>query len=99
MVEAGFVRILSNPAFSSQAVSPKEAIQALGINVRHPAHQFWPDDISLAELAKLQDRIVGHQQITDAYLLCLAIHHRGKLATMDRGVAVLGPPEVIELIP
>ena len=99
MVEAGFVRVLSNPAFSSQAVSPKEAIQALAINVKHPAHQFWPDDISLAGgLAKLQDRIVGHQQITDAYLLCLAIQHRGKLATMDRGMAALGPPEVIELI-
>jgi len=100
MVEAGFVRILSNPAFSPRAVSPKEAIHALAINVTHPAHQFWPDDISLADgVANLQNRIVGHQQINDAYLVGLAIHHRGKLATMDRAIAALGSEEFIELIP
>ncbi len=90
MVEAGFVRILSNPAFSTRAVSATEAIAALEISTKHPSHQFWPDDISLVGgLANLQDRIRGHQQITDAYLLALAIQHRGKLATLDKRLGAL----------
>ncbi|MGA2743822.1 MAG: TA system VapC family ribonuclease toxin [Candidatus Sulfotelmatobacter sp.] len=97
MVEAGFVRILSNPAFSPQAVSPKEAIDALKFNTKHSAHQFWPDDLPLADaLAKLQHR--GHQQITDAYLLALAIHHRGKLATLDQGIRAWGAGAGVEVI-
>ncbi len=99
MVQAGFVRIVSNPVFSPRAVSPKEALDALANNTRHPAHQFWPDDISLAEgLATLQNRIVGHQQVADAYLLALAMHHRGKLATLDKGILAWGSAQSVELI-
>jgi toxin-antitoxin system PIN domain toxin len=91
MVEAGFVRILSNPAFSERAVSAKEAVDALRFNTKHPAHQFWPDDLPLAEaLARMERRIEGHQQVTDAYLLGLALHHKGKLATLDQGIRAWG---------
>jgi uncharacterized protein len=99
MVEAGFVRILSNPAFSPRAVSPKEAIDALKFNTKHSAHQFWPDDLPLADaLANLQHRVAGHQQITDGYLLALAIHHRGKLATLDKGIRAWGAGVAVELV-
>jgi len=99
MVEAGFVRISSNPAFSAHAVSPKEATDALRFNTKHFAHQFWADDIPVVgALAKLQDRVVGHQQITDAYLLALAMHHRGKLATLDQGIREWGIEEAVEVI-
>jgi toxin-antitoxin system PIN domain toxin len=99
MVQAGFVRIVSNPAFSPRAVSPKEALDSLAANARHPGHQFWPDDIPLTEgLVSLQGRITGHQQITDGYLLGLAVHHRGKLATLDRGIAAWGTTSAVELI-
>jgi predicted nucleic acid-binding protein len=47
--------------------------------------------------AEVGKRIVGHQQITDAYLLALAIHHRGRLATMDENIGLLGA--AVELIP
>jgi|SRR5271163_4151503 len=84
-VQAGFVRVLSNPNFSARAVSPKEAIEALMVTVRHPRHEFWADDIPVAGvLEEFGDRIVGHQQVTDAYLLALAKRRRGKLATLDR---------------
>jgi hypothetical protein len=69
MVEAGFVRVGSSPFFSPRAVSPKEALDVLASNTRHPTHQFWPDDISLAEgLVNLQSRIVGHQVATHIFL-------------------------------
>jgi uncharacterized protein len=90
IVEAAFMRIASNPAFSPRAVSPKEALEVLLQNVKHPAHQFWADNLSLADgLAHFQNRIVGHKQIVDAYLLALAMHHKGKLATLDKRMAQL----------
>lgn len=90
LVEAGFVRILSNPAFSPRAVTPREAVAVLEANTRHPAHAFWPDSLSLAQTwAGAGSHVIGHQQITDAYLLALAVHHGAKLATADRGVEQL----------
>ncbi|MGC2473108.1 MAG: TA system VapC family ribonuclease toxin [Candidatus Sulfotelmatobacter sp.] len=90
LVEASFVRILSNPAFSVHAVTPKEAVHVLGLNTSHPAHQFWADDLPLADgLTMFKDRLVGHQQVTDAYLLALATHRKGKLATLDKRLAGL----------
>ncbi len=87
IVQAGFVRIISNPAFSDKAVTPKEALKVLGENLKHPGHHFWPDDISLPDaLSNLKEWVVGPKQVTDAYLLSLAMHHRGKLATTDRSL-------------
>jgi toxin-antitoxin system PIN domain toxin len=88
--QAAFVRIVSNRAFSAQATSPLEALRLLITNVSHPTHQFWPDDISLRDAIRhFEDRLVGHQQITDAYLLGLALHKKGRLATLDRSVIEL----------
>jgi uncharacterized protein len=33
--------------------------------------------------------VLGHRQVTDAYLAALARHHHGKLATFDKGLAAL----------
>jgi hypothetical protein len=99
MVQAGFVRILSNPSFSTRAVSSMEALDALAKNVQHPGHQFWPDDISVVVgLGNRSPRIVGHNQVTNAYLVALAVHYRGKLATMDRGIAAWANSGAVEMI-
>ncbi len=88
--QAAFVRILCNPAFSRDAVRPSEAMKLLNENLGHPAHRFWPDDVPFLQAVKpLASRIVGRQQVTDAYLLGLAIHNKGKLATMDRSLVSL----------
>jgi len=93
ITQAGFVRITSNPAFSRDAASPQEAASVLRESMRHPHHNFWPDSIGFAEATALFDaQIVGHKQITDAYLLGLAIHNGGKLATLDRSITSLLPP-------
>jgi len=52
-----------------------------------PRHQFWPDDASFVEMST--KGIIGHRQVTDAYLALLALKHRGSLATMDRALAAL----------
>lgn len=85
--EAGFVRIVSNPALSPRAVTPTEAIRALEISVSHPRHEFWKDDLSFVDSVRpLRAKLIGHQQVTDAYLLGLAMHKKGKLATLDRSI-------------
>jgi uncharacterized protein len=96
--QCALVRILSNPAFSSDALSVENAFGVLQANLNLPGHQFWPADIPLSPVLKRVGKLTGHAQITDAYLIGLALHHRGKVATLDRGVATLAPAEAMELI-
>lgn len=97
MTQAGFVRIVSNPAFSRDAVQPREATQVLSANTAAKAHAFWADDLPFAEAVAFAGvRLVGHQQVTDAYLLGLAIRRGGRLATLDRGIEALAGPTGVE---
>ena len=90
LTQAGVVRILSNPAFSPQAVSPEQALDVLAANLADSRHVFWPDDISVKEaLHPFRLNLSGHRQITDAYLLALAVHHNERLATFDRAILTL----------
>ncbi len=92
LTQLGFLRIVSNVAFSSEAVRPAQAMAVLKDNLRHPAHQEWEDPWGAAAvLEPLADRLVGHRQVTDAYLLGLAVKHDGRLATFDRGLDMLAP--------
>ena len=46
----------------------------------HPSHAFWPQEISLLQEGLIRwERILGPRQITDAYLLALAVAHGGRL--------------------
>jgi len=99
MTQAALVRVLSNPAFSPRALTLTDALQVLGRNVELPGHEFWADSIDLRQaLGRMAVPLRGHQQITDAYLIALAIHNRGKLATLDRGMAQLAPAGAVEVI-
>jgi len=90
--QAAFVRILSNPAFSANRLSVADAVALLHLNVKHPAHVFWPMDIGLNEaVGRFRERLFGHQQVTDAYLLGLALHRDGGLATLDNSLLDLLP--------
>jgi len=90
--QAAFVRMSTNPAIFPNAVKPSEAIEMLKKDLLHPSHRFWKADIGFAEASKpFQERLQGHRQVTDAYLLGLAIHMKGKLATMDRAILGLLP--------
>lgn len=95
--QAGFVRMVSNPSFSPSAVTVDEAMQVLKQSVAHPKHEFWEADIEYPEATKqFVDRIVGHRQVTDAYLLGLAMRNNGKLATMDRGIPHLVADDLLK---
>ena len=93
------MRIVSNPAFSSRSVSVQQAIDGLVDSLRDDAHRFWPDSISLPDAIEiLRKPISGHQQVTDAYLVALAIRNKGKLVTLDRGIQQWAPAGSVELI-
>ena len=87
LTQLGFVRIVSNPAFSSDALSPAGAVELLAINLSHGAHEFWTETLPVpAALRGMESELQGYKQITDAYLLALASRRGGVLATFDRGV-------------
>jgi uncharacterized protein len=90
LTEAGFVRIISNPAYQQPAVSLPETLAMLAALRALPGHHFWPIDFAFEEAASpLADRFFGHQQVTDIYLLALAIRHKARLVTLDRGIGSL----------
>ena len=95
--EAGFVRLVSNPAFSRDAVTPREASGLLAANTAAKDHLFWPDEWPFADAVAFSGaRLVGHQQVTDAYLLGLALRRGGLLATLDERVVVLTEVKSVE---
>lgn len=97
ITQAGFVRIVSNPAFSRDAVQPREAIHVLSANTVSKDHVFWADELPVAEAVAFTGiRLMGHQQVTDAYLLGLAIRRGGVLATLDQRIATLTEPKSAE---
>jgi predicted nucleic acid-binding protein len=54
-----------------------------------PDHHFWADSVSLLDESLFRPALIGgHQKITDAYLLGLAVRNHGRLATFDRSVPV-----------
>ncbi len=94
LTEAGFVRIIANPRFLQKPPEVTEAIDMLQALTNLPGHQFWSMDLAFSEAVEsFQDRLFGHQQVTDAYLLGLAVSKRGKVVTLDRAVKSLAATE------
>jgi len=62
----------------------------------HPWHEFWPDGIPYTSVPV--DQVIGHRQVTDAYLAELARNHESRLVTFDQGLARLHH-DVAELVP
>jgi|SRR5581483_2310025 len=92
LTQSAFVRIVSNPAFSASSLTVAEARDLLRVNLEHPSHHFWKDDIPfLRSVEPFENKLVGHQQVSEAYLLGLAIHNRGKFVTLDRAILSLLP--------
>jgi toxin-antitoxin system PIN domain toxin len=67
-----------------QGVSGGDAAGVLRRLTDHPAHEFWPDGLGYGEVDLAS--LLGHRQVTDAYLAQLARSHAGRLATLDKGL-------------
>ena len=91
ITQGSLMRLLireGQPAAAARAV--------LSGTTAHPRHKFWPDDIPYTDVPV--QGIIGHRQVTDAYLAQLARAHRSRLATFDQAMAKLHD-DVAELVP
>lgn len=87
LTEIGFIRLAANPATRVGPGSIKRATEVLAEIQKLPGYHYWPIRESWVTLtAPFAARIFGHQQVTDAYLLGLAIKENGVLATFDRAL-------------
>ena len=103
LTENGLLRIMGSPAYPGGPGSP-EGVRPLLQRLRAlPGHQFWQDSISAADsraLPSLQG--VTSRQLTDVYLLALAVHRGGNLATLDARIdpaRVPGGPQALVVVP
>jgi uncharacterized protein len=86
IVQNGCVRIMSHPRYPNP-LPAQLVVERLREATHDPMHEFWPDDISVLDSARFDaTRIHGPRQVTDLYLLALAVHHRGRFATFDASV-------------
>jgi uncharacterized protein len=88
ITQNGCVRIMSHPGYPN-ALPVSAVAERLAEATASGLHEFWPDDISVLD-RKLIDagRIHGPRQVTDLYLLALAVRHAGRFATFDHSIAV-----------
>jgi len=88
ITQNGCVRIMSHPGYPN-ALPVRAVIERLAQASASSFHAFWPDDISLLD-AQVADpaRIHGPRQLTDLYLLALAVRHSGCFVTFDSSVSI-----------
>lgn len=88
--QAAFVRVIAQPAFAGRAIGMADIAELLLRNVAHPRHRFLALDFGIDEvMGWCSGGLLGHRQVTDAWLLALAIRHEVKLVTFDGGIRQL----------
>lgn len=102
LTQNGFVRVISQPRYP-KPLSTVDAIELLLATTDTKYHEFWPAELSLLDSTKVDHSVIhGPSQLTDLYLLLLAVSRKGCLATFDRSIpwsAVRGAsPDQVVLI-
>lgn len=85
IVENGVIRIMSAPSYSAtHRATPEQVADGLRALAEALDHEFWPDDVSMLDDTLVDfSRLHGHRQVTDAYLLALAVRRGGAIASFD----------------
>lgn len=91
ITQGAFVRLILR-----EGGTPDQALRSLISLTSSPRHTFVADDVAFHDVQ--MSGVIGHRQVTDAYLAGLARHHHMKLATLDRGLAALHADVVTYLI-
>jgi uncharacterized protein len=79
--QLGFIRLSANPAYTADAVSPRDAAALLNQWTQLKSHRFWTSPA--ANNPAIYDRAIGHQQVNDAWLVEVARRNGGRLVTLD----------------
>lgn len=88
ITQNGCLRIMSHPGYPN-SLPVNAVIQRLGEACVDKFHEFWPDEISLLD-PTIADatRIHRPRQITDVYLLALAVRRGGTFVTFDESISM-----------
>jgi uncharacterized protein len=86
LTQNGCLRIMSNPSYSNP--QPMLAlVSMLRQSTQSSAHAWLTDDISLLDEQHLHAQLMhSPTQLTDLYLLALAVKHSARLVTLDRRI-------------
>ncbi|TMB58836.1 MAG: PIN domain-containing protein [Deltaproteobacteria bacterium] len=86
ITQNGCVRIMSHPNYPNP-LKVAAIMERLGEAIATDEHEFWPDDVSLLD-SRIADRnrIHGPRQVTDLYLLALAVHQGGCFVSFDPSI-------------
>ena len=88
LTENALLRIVANPSYPGRQSTMVDTAHRLQRFRRSGHHVFWADSISFADTALFHlQRVQGYRQLTDVYLLGLALHYEGRLATFDRKIS------------
>jgi uncharacterized protein len=85
LTESGFVRVIADSAYGAGGERASTAAGRLRLFCESGGHQFWRDALSLRDEVFDLAR-AGSRQLTDVYLLGLAVNRKGRLATFDRSI-------------
>jgi uncharacterized protein len=86
ITQNGCIRIMSNPAYPNP-LPVQAVVHHLAEACRQDIHEFWPDEVSVLDSDVADStRIHGPRQLTDIYLLALAVQNEGRLVTFDTGI-------------
>jgi toxin-antitoxin system PIN domain toxin len=91
ITQGSLVRLLLREGEPAQA-----AVAVVSALMAQPRHEFWPDEAAFDAVSFTG--VIGHRQVTDAYLAHLARVRGGRLATFDQGLAKLHV-DLADLVP
>lgn len=85
LTQNAVLRIVGHPRYPNTPGSPAAVSAILRQLASHPQHLYWNEAPSLLGLPHVDPAaLIDAGQITDTYLLALAVHHGGRLATLDQ---------------
>ncbi|MDO9053998.1 MAG: PIN domain-containing protein [Gallionella sp.] len=88
LTQNGCIRIMSQPKYPGN-VAAAQVAERLAEAANGPDHEFWPANISMLNEDVFDwSLVLGHRQVTDVYLLALAVHHGGRFVTFDRRIVL-----------
>jgi uncharacterized protein len=88
ITQNGCIRIMSHPSYPN-GMPVRVVVERLAQASFGTLHEFWPDEISLFDTGSVDTaRIHSPRQLTDIYLLALAVRRKGRFVTFESSITI-----------
>ena len=88
ITQNGCLRIMSQPGYPNR-LSMSVVAERLREATVTQYHEFWPDSVNILDTKSINwGQIIGPKQVTDVYLLALAVARHGRFVTFDHRISV-----------